>query len=29
MNSREMLVTMALLLLAVVGWKQWRARRDA
>jgi hypothetical protein len=29
MNSREMLVTMALLLLAGVGWKQWRARRHA
>ncbi|MFM2450737.1 MAG: hypothetical protein RIS44_3187, partial [Pseudomonadota bacterium] len=29
MNSREMLVTMALLLLAVAGWKQYRARRGA
>ncbi len=29
MNSREMLVTMALLLLAVVGWKQYSARRGA
>jgi hypothetical protein len=27
MNSREMLVTMTLLLLAVVGWKQYGARR--
>jgi hypothetical protein len=27
MNSREMLVAMALLLLAVVGWKQFRAVR--
>jgi hypothetical protein len=26
MNSREMLVTMALLLLATVGWKQYRAK---
>ncbi len=29
MNSREMLVTMALLLLVVAGWKQYGARRNS
>ena len=29
MNSREMLLTMALLLLAVVGWKQYGTRRNS
>ena len=29
MNSREMLLAMALLLFAIVGWKQYRAGRNA